>query len=295
MTEPSQIDPRVNAYRPDLADVSLQGQVKAKRFVDPMPRQCIQGVVPLLAEPREDSRRVSEIRYGEFLDVFEDRKDGFVWVQNRSDRYVGYLPSPEVLSESIASLSNRIKALHTFVYVEPDLKSPLLDRLTLGSYVSVMRQAGSFYELASGGFVFAGHVSAAEDMLTPDYVFTAGRMLGVPYLWGGRTPLGIDCSGLVQLALEMAGIESPRDCDQQREAFGQPLEKIWRDEMWLRGDLVFFAPDKPGSAPHVGIMTSHDHIINANATVMQVTVEPLVNVVARGSEIIAKGRPDTGL
>ncbi|MDD5586475.1 MAG: NlpC/P60 family protein [Alphaproteobacteria bacterium] len=291
MTDPSKLDPRVNAFRPDLADVSLQGRVTAKRYVEPKPRQCIQGVVPLLAEPKEDARRVSEIRYGEFLDVFEDRKDGFVWVQNRSDRYVGYLPSPEVLNESIASLSNRIKALHTFVYAEPDLKSPLLDRLTLGSYVSVMRKAGGFLELASGGFVFAGHVLATGDMITPDYVFTAGRMLGAPYLWGGRTPLGIDCSALVQLALEMAGIEAPRDCDQQREAFGQPLEKNWRDVTWRRGDIVFFAPPHAGSAPHVGIMTSHDHLINANATVMQVTVEPLANVVTRGNEIVAKGRP----
>jgi hypothetical protein len=284
MSEPVHLDPRVNAYRPDLADISLRVLVEAERYVEPVPRQCVQGVVPLLAEPRDDAMRISEIRYGEFLNVFEERKDGFVWVQNRSDSYVGYLPSPEVLCEAIASLSNRIKALHTFVYSKPDIKSTPIDRLTLGSYVSVMGEAGTFLELAGGGFVFAEHVASTEESIVPDYVFTAGRLLGAPYLWGGRTPLGIDCSGLVQLALEVAGIEAPRDSDQQRELFGRPLEKPWRDTVWRRGDLVFF----PG---HAGIMTSREHMIHANAFAMQVTGEPLAAVVARGLEVIAMGRP----
>ena len=157
--------------------------------------------------------------------------------------------------------------------------------LTLGSYVGVMGEAGDFLELAGGGFVFARHVTSSEDFIEPDYVFTAGRMLSAPYLWGGRTPLGLDCSSLVQLALEMAGVEAPRDVDQQRELFGQPLESNWRDVIWRRGDIVFFEPQ------HVGIMTSHDHIINANETVMQVTVEPLTNIVSRNYQIMAKGRP----
>ena len=137
----------------------------------------------------------------------------------------------------------------------------------------------------NGGFVFAGHIGRSADALTPDYVFTAGQLLGVPYLWGGRTPKGIDCSGLVQLVLEMAGVEAPRDSDQQREAIGQPLERYWRDVAWKRGDIVFF----PG---HVGIMTGGDHLIHATAHVMAVTVEPLIDVVTRGDEILAKGRPE---
>jgi len=278
------LDPRVNAFRPDLADVSLSALVKAERYVEGRPRQCIHGVVPMLVAPGESAQRVSEVRYGEFLDVFEERKDGFCWVQNRSDRYVGYIPSVEVLSEAIASLSNRISALQTFVYTEPNIKAPVFDRLTLGSYVSIMSPSGDFLELASGGFVLARHVTPSETLNEPDYVMTAGRMLGAPYLWGGRTPLALDCSGLVQLVLDVAGIDAPRDSDQQQEVFGEPLKGSWRDRQWRRGDLVFFKG-------HVGIMTGYDHMIHANAFAMQVAVEPLAAVVARGNEILATGRP----
>lgn len=277
------LDPRTDAFRPDLADASLRAFVSAERYVEPVPRQCVRGVVPLLSEPVVGARKVSEIRYGEFVDVIEVRPDGFAWVQNRADRYVGYMESANVLSEEIAQLANRINALHTFVYAEPDIKSTVVDRLTLGSYVRLTGESGKFYELASGGYVFAKHVVTTEESLVADYVSTAGRMLGAPYLWGGRTPLGIDCSALVQLALDMAGIDAPRDSDQQRVAFGERLVMPWCDVLWRRGDIVFFDG-------HVGIMTGYDHIIHANAFAMQVTAEPLVNLVNRGAEITAIGR-----
>lgn len=281
------LDSRIHAFRPDLADLSLKGAVTADRFVEPRLRQSVRGIVPLLAEPSPQARRLSEIRYGEFLNLFEERADGYAWVQNLTDHYVGYIALEHPLSEEVAALLNRVKVLKTFVYAEPNLKSPVKDCLTLGSFVRLVSEQGDFYELASGGFVFAAHISPAEESVTPDYVFTAGRLLGVPYLWGGRTPQGIDCSGLVQLALDVAGYECPRDSDQQRAAFGQPLPKHWRDMPWQRGDLVFF--DNPG---HVGIMTSHDHIIHASGTAMQVVAEPLQNLVERqGRAVMAMGRP----
>lgn len=280
-----QLDPRINAFRPDLADISLSNAVKAGRYVEPVLRQSQVGILPLLAKPEETAGQVSQIRYGEFMDVFEMRADGYAWVQNRLDRYVGYLPPSHVLSEEIADLSTRINALRTFLYPEPDIKCPPIDELTLGSFVTIASEDKQFYGLAGGGYVIARHVSTTEAALTPDYVFTAGRMLGAPYLWGGRTPRGIDCSGLVQLALEMAGIDCPRDSDQQREAFGKPLARHWRDMAWKRGDLVFFAG-------HVGIMTGPSHMIHASAHHMQIVTEPLVDMVAgRGNEIIAAGSP----
>jgi cell wall-associated NlpC family hydrolase len=273
-------DPRIYAFRTDLADSNLRDAVLASAYVSPTLRQCLRGVLPMLEKPHPDARQISQVRYGEFLDVFETRDDGFAWVQNRTDRYVGYIPADAAMGDMIAMMSNRVTALRTFVYPEPDIKAPPVDELTLGSFASISGENGKFLELASGGFVFADHVMATEYAHTDDYVFTAGRLLHVPYLWGGRTPHGIDCSGMVQLCLEMAGIDCPRDSDQQREAFGRPLESHWRDHGWHRGDIVFF----PG---HVGVMTGIDHIIHANAHTMDVTVEPLYDLVTRGNEILA--------
>jgi cell wall-associated NlpC family hydrolase len=189
------------------------------------------------------------------------------------------------MGDSIAMMSNRVTALRTFVYPEANIKTPPLDELTLGSYASIGGQQGRFLELSNGGFVHANHVMATQFAHTTDYVFTAGRLLHTPYLWGGRTPKGIDCSGLLQLVLEMAGIDAPRDSDQQREAFGKPLDSHWRDRAWHRGDIVFFQG-------HVGLMTGIDHIIHANAHTMDVTVEPLIDLVSRGNEILAVAAAD---
>jgi cell wall-associated NlpC family hydrolase len=285
MTAAASPDPRINAFRPDLADIALSNTVKAERYVESIMRQSLMGTAPLLASPAPDAKLVSQIRYGEFIDVFEQREDGYAWVQNRADRYVGYLPPSHVLSEQIADLSTRINVLRSFLYPKPDIKFPPIDELTLGSYVTIAGEEKNFFRLAGGGYVFAPHVSTAETALTPDYVFTAGRLLNTPYLWGGRTPRGIDCSGFVQLVLEMAGIECPRDSDQQREAFGKPLPHHWRDMGWKRGDLVFFAG-------HVGIMTGPTHMIHASGHHMQVVVEPLAEMVLeRGNEITAAGSP----
>ena len=280
----AKLDLRVNAYRPDLADIALANTVKAEKYVEPVIRQCVRGVLPLLAEPRFDAGQVSQIRYGEFLDVFETRDDGFAWVQNRTDRYVGYLPLEDTFSDHIADLSTRVVELRTFLYPEPNIKKPPLDELTLGSFIKVVGTVDKFVELESGGFVFAKHVAPVNKALARDYVFTAGSMLNVPYMWGGRTPRGIDCSGLVQLALDMAGIDVPRDSDQQREAIGEELPRHWRDMAWKRGDVVFF----PG---HVGFMTGPDQLLHASAFDMKVVVEPLVDVVLRGNEILAVGKP----
>lgn len=283
---PEPLDPLTNAFRPDLADASLRPFVTAKKFVEPSLRQCVRGVALLLQFPDAAAPRISEIRYGEFVDVFEERKDGFAWVQNRNDHMVGYVSAKGAFNEAIAALVNRINVPHTFVYARPDHKAPVLDRLTLGSYVSLAGEEGAFYPLASGGYIFQKHVAPSDEVYCPDYVFTAGQMRGVPFLTGGRTPLGFDAEGLVQLALDLAGIDAPRTYAQQRGLFGQPLPCHWRDIVWKRGDLVFF--DNPS---HVGIMTGATHIICADPEAMQVTVEPLDDLIKRGYTIACAGHP----
>jgi len=273
-------DPRTHVFRPDLADLTLRNQVEAENYVEPALRQCLRGVVPMLNAPRDGATLISQICYGEFVDVFETRADGYAWVQNRADHYVGYIPADAAIGESIAMLSNRVTALRTYVYAQPSIKTPLIDELTLGSFVTLGASVDQFWELASGGFVFADHIALADQAIERDYVFTAGRLLHVPYLWGGRTPQGIDCSGFVQLCLSLAGIDVPRDSDLQREALGKPLEAHWRDYGWKRGDVVFF----PG---HVGIMTGGDSLFHANAHTMDVTVELLADVVGRGNDVLA--------
>lgn len=282
--DPTKLNPRTNAMRSDMAAASLRTRTKADKYVEPQIKQCVKGVLPLLTEPGAGGKRVSEIRYGEILDVFEERKDGFAWVQNRYDRYVGYIPAVNALSDELTQFSSRVNVLYTNVYAEPDARAGVIDRITLGSHANIMGEENGFSRLSSGGYVFAKHMTAAKRVLETDHVYTAGRMIGVPYLFGGRTPFGLDASGLIQLALDVADIECMRDVDEQREAFGEPLPTHWRDFLWRRGDLVFFSD-------HVGIMTDHEHIIHADAYMTKVAVEPLVELVLRGREIIAMGRP----
>ncbi|MDD2325093.1 MAG: NlpC/P60 family protein [Alphaproteobacteria bacterium] len=287
MTDTTDLDPRFNAFRPDLADLSLKPFVTSVRFVEPTLHQCVRGVLPLYESPSEQALRLSEVRYGEFLDVFETREDGFAWVQSRNDRIVGYIRHEGALNQSIAALMNRVCALRTFVYSEPDFSSPVRDCLTLGSYISLDGEAGDFYPLASGGYIFKRHAAPSDEVFYRDLVFTAGQLMNVPYLVGGRTPLGLDAAGMVQLALDIAGIDAPSAIDQQQAQLGAPLPCHWRDMVWRRGDIVFFS----GPRAHVGLMTGTDHLISASPFHMKVTTEPLMEVIRQGYRIVAAGHP----
>jgi cell wall-associated NlpC family hydrolase len=154
------------------------------------------------------------------------------------------------------------------IFADADIKAPLVGRLSLGALLHGQTN-GDFLRIDSG-FIHSRHVRAI-DAIESDPVAVAERLIGAPYLWGGRAADGIDCSGLVQRALGLGGIAAPRDSDQQRDGLGRSLGD---DEALMRGDLVFF----PG---HVGLMVDAEHIIHANAFWMAVTVEPLADVVAR--------------
>lgn len=273
------IDPRLNAHRPDLADARLRGRVEAARWVDGATAQVAVGASPLRRAPDPGARMDTEVLAGERLLVF-DRADGWAWVQSQDDGYVGYTPEEALVSE-VRALTHRVSALRSFVFPEPDLKAPPRDALPQTAGVSVVGEADKFSEIATGGFVFTAHLEA-PDAVAENPVAEALRYLGVPYLWGGKTGLGLDCSGLTQLALRRCGIEAPRDADMQERAIETVVPFDGAHGDLAPGDLMFW----PG---HVGMMISADRIVHANATDMMVSVWYVGALIAHVKRIEGNG------
>ncbi|WP_132255444.1 C40 family peptidase [Methylobacterium segetis] len=263
-------DPRLTPARPDLADVALRGLVEAASYVEGVPHRVSAPSAPLRRAPSSDSGIDTEAVMGDAVSVYEV-KDGFAYVQLRHDGYVGYLPA-DALGRAEPEPTYRVRALRTFLYPAPDLKRPNRGHLGLGAAMSAEGQEGEYLRLESGLYVFAPHCEPIA-WREPDFAATAERLVGTPYLWGGRTSLGLDCSGLVQLALELAGLPCPRDADQQERALGQPLPPGDLGSL-CRGDLVFWRG-------HVGLMLDGERLIHANGHHMAVAVEPLAVAVAR--------------
>ena len=210
-------DPRRHAYRVGLAAESLRGQVEAPRYVAGVPRQIEAPALPLRREPRFDATLDTEALFGETLTLF-DESEGWAWVQLARDGYVGYMPS-EGLAVAVTAPTHKIAALRTYVYPSPDFKTPPLALLSLNALVSAAGEEGRFLALKGGGFVIAEHARTLAEHAR-DFVDVALGFRGTPYLWGGRTSLGVDCSGLVQLASEAAGLPCPRDADMQAKELG---------------------------------------------------------------------------
>ncbi|HYD32084.1 MAG TPA: NlpC/P60 family protein [Azospirillaceae bacterium] len=270
------LDPRRTPFRPDLAAVHLKGRIAAERYVEGVARPVRQGTAALHGQPDAFRPLTSQLLFGEVFTVYEER-DGWAWGQNGTDGYVGYVRA-DALGDTGIPATHAVTALRTFIFPHPDLKTPPMDALSLTSRLAVTGEARGYLELAGGGWVFAKH-AAPLSTGEPDYVATAERFLGVPYLWGGRSSLGLDCSGLAQIALAHAGIPAPRDSDMQREEVGALIE----GQPCRRGDLVFF----PG---HVGIMLDAERLLHATALVLAVTVEPLSAVADRAGGILAVRR-----
>lgn len=275
------LDPRCNAVRADLADGALRGKVDAERFVEGQQRQVIQAAVPLRSRPDLKAPLDTELLFGELVSVFETR-EGWSWVQAKRDQYVGYLPAP-ALSTSVLEATHRVRALGTFMYPAADFKTPPLMHLSIGAELAVADEGETFSRLVKGGYVVTRHI-AAIDKFQRDFVEVAERFIGTPYLWGGRTRLGIDCSGLVQISLQSAGISAPRDSDMQRAELGEVIAIPPELEGLARGDLIFWNG-------HVAIMVDGVMLVHANAHHMSVSIETLPEAVERiaktGLEVVA--------
>ena len=266
------LDRRLNAFRPDLAEASLRGKVEAERFVEGSKAQVVTPVVALRPKPDLASGIDTELLMGEEVTVFE-RSNGWCWVKALSDDYVGYLPEAAV-REGAAAATHTVIPQRTFLYPEPELRKPYVTVLSMGSRVRVTGTAearGNHYVvLEDGTAIFAKHVQPIDYNDGGDYVDVALRFIETPYLWGGRSGLGIDCSGLVQLALQMTGRAAPRDTDMQASGLG---ESITREEL-RRGDFVFWKG-------HVAIMEDPETIIHANGHTMTVARENFAAAVER--------------
>lgn len=279
------LDPRRHAYREGLAAESLRGHVVAPRYVTGERRQVEAPALPLRREPRFDATLDTEALFGETLTLF-DESEGWAWVQLSRDGYVGYMPT-EGLAAALTTPTNRVAVLRTYLYPSPDIKTPPVALLSLNALLLVDAEEGRFIALKSGGFVIAEHTRKMGEH-AHDFVDVALAFRGTPYLWGGRTSLGVDCSGLVQLASEAAGLPCPRDADMQAKEVGRPLD--WQGAGTLaRGDLVFWDG-------HVGIMTSAHDLVHASAYHMVVIEEPLIEAKARiaeskGGEVVGVRRP----
>lgn len=259
------LDPRLHAYREDVADSALAARVQAARFADPIPMQ--------LAVPREavrnaagaDAIAVSELLRGEAFHVV-DEQQGWAWGWCGHDHYVGHVRAAAL--EPVAPATHWISAPAALVFAQASIKAPVIAELPMGARVSANAEGDRFVALAGSGFVHRCHVAAIGEGQQSDWVEAARSFIGAPYQWGGRTRHGIDCSGLVQMALLACGIPCPRDSDMQRDGLGRPADAP------QRGDLIFF----PG---HVGIMTDDAYLLHANAFWMQTVIEPLVDVIDR--------------
>ncbi len=273
----SDLDPRQNAFRIDLADEALRGKVESARFTKGEMRQIICPVASVLKTPASDSPQTTQALFGEMCTVFEER-DGFAWVQLQQDHYVGYVASA-ALSAEIFQPTHRVSTSSTLLYPVADLKSHPVKFLPMNAQVQVAGNSGNFAHLSSGGYIFASHL-ASRNEVAPDFVSVARNFLDVPYYWGGKTTQGIDCSGLVQISLQASGKIAPRDSDLQEKSLGTPVNHF---KNFLRGDLIFW----PG---HVGIMHSATQLLHANGHFMKVVCEPLQDTVERAGSPIRSVR-----
>ena len=260
----SRFDTRLVPARADLAAAHLRDEVDAPRFVKGAPMRVTAPLADLTLVPDPAAMLATQLISGEPFTVYETRPDGLSWGQSGRDGYVGYVAS-DALGPAREN-GARITALRSHVYRAPTLKARVTGALPFLADIEAGARHGGFVAVP-GGFVPAPHL----DPVAGDMVDQALRLLGVPYLWGGRSAEGLDCSALVQLAMAAAGLEAPRDSDMQEALLGRALPV---DAPGERGDLVFWKG-------HVGILVDAETLLHANATHMAVACEPLDGAIAR--------------
>ena len=268
----SAFDPRVTPARADLAAKHLQGKVAAARYIEGRAMEVVAPQAPFRGEPRPDAPLLTEALLGERVTIYDENAEGWAWGQLANDGYVGWLPVAALAQEG-SKPTHRVAALRTFAFPGPDIKLPPLDVLPFGATLAIARVDDRLAVTPAGAFIPAAHLQPVGEYET-DFVAVAERFLGAPYLWGGKTASGVDCSGLVQIALSACGVECPRDSDMQEAALGASIAPAGDFSNLKRGDLVFWKG-------HVAIVRDKDSLLHANAFHMAVAIEPTAEAIAR--------------
>lgn len=274
-------DKRLTPARSDIAAKYLEGKVQADRFVDGEEFEVIAPIAPVREQPSANAMLMTEALRGDRVTVYDRNGEGWAWGQLGSDGYVGWLPDA-ALTKPAAAPTHKVSALRTLAFPGPSIKLPPVDTLVQGSHLTIAREDGSFAVTREGTFLPKTHV-VPLDHCEPDFVAVAERFVGTPYLWGGKSSLGIDCSGLVQAALTSSGTGCPRDSDMQQAGLGRALEPHERSSL-RRGDLIFWKG-------HVAIVRDGSTMVHANAhhmaTVIEETKAAIARIKAGGSELVA--------
>ncbi len=264
-------DRRVVPARADIAAAHLCGQIESARFVEGVREQIVVEAADMRNAPSTSAPLDTQAIRGERMVVYEI-EEGWAWGQLERDSYVGYLPAAALAPETDTP-THRVKVLRTFLYPGPSMKLPVEQALPLNAQLAINEISGDFARIGGEGFVWAQHIAPVDSYET-DFVAVAERFTGVAYLWGGKTSLGLDCSGLVQTSLAAAGIAAPRDTDMQENSLGIDVQ-FNRDLSGLqRGDLIFWKG-------HVGIMRDAQTLLHANGYHMMAVSEPLASAAAR--------------
>jgi cell wall-associated NlpC family hydrolase len=244
--------------------------------------EVIAPVADLRHAPTPDARLDTQALLGERAMVHETTEEGWVWGELATDGYAGWLPASALAAEGPAP-THKVTALHTLAFASADIKTPPIAALPMGAALAVARQDARFAVTVTGWHIPAGHLAPLNAKRT-DFVAVAEQFLGTPYLWGGKTASGLDCSGLVQVALQAAGIACPRDSGPQEQALGTAVQLA---EL-RRGDLVFWKG-------HVAIACGSETLIHANAHHMAVAREPvneaIPRIAAAGAGVTSVRRP----
>ncbi|WP_050387194.1 C40 family peptidase [Bradyrhizobium pachyrhizi] len=274
-------DPRLTPARADLAAKYLEGKVKALRFVEGEVLEVGDAIAPLRQAPASDAEQMTQALWGERVTVYDRNGEGWAWGQLADDGYVGWIPEA-ALAKPGAVPTHKVTALRTLAFPGASIKLPPVEALAMGTKLAIVREDGAFAVTREGWHLPRRHL-APLDTMADDFVAIAEQFVGTPYLWGGKSSLGIDCSGLVQIALTAAGTGCPRDSDMQQEGLGRELTAAESKHL-QRGDLIFWKG-------HVAIVRDATTIVHANAhhmaTVVENTQAAIARIKAADSEVLA--------